>query len=90
MKKNLNSGIPYKQEFILQIINVWSTTGKKFNKGNVNVLKYAFITKVAWEIHKGKTIDPLIYQQYLSLIQKSIFPEVNLISEEQSQLSLTF
>jgi hypothetical protein len=41
------------ENFVSNTVFNWEMTGKKFNSGNVNLLKYSFYTSVFWGVLQG-------------------------------------
>lgn len=90
MNKGTNSKteLQNQQDFVISIISGWSTNGVKYNKGNINILKYAFITQVAWALHRNENVSQRIINQYLENLQGSLW--IIPVIVDPSQLYLKF
>ncbi len=62
------------EDFVIETVSAWSTQGIKFNKGNINILKYAFMSQVAWALYRKQSLPESIKNQYLSYLQTSLWP----------------
>lgn len=61
------------KEFGERNISKWCFTGTKFNQGNVNILQYAYYTKIRAEQDKNVRHSKSITQWFVGFMQKNLF-----------------
>lgn len=61
------------QEFAERNISKWCCKGQKFNGGNVNILQYAYYTRIRAENEHKVKHPKSITEWFIGFMQKSLF-----------------
>lgn len=69
-KKPFNTNF---KSFANETLNHWNNTNSFKNSGQLNILKYAFITSIFWAMQRNDEVNKNAKSDYQNLIQPTLF-----------------